>query len=133
VAGICVAAATVAPHVRIFAAEPRGADDAARSLAAGERLPQNAPHTIADGLRTSLGTLTWPIIRDRVERVITVEEDEIVAAMRLVWERAKLPIEASAAVAIAAVLSDEFRAERGLARVGVVLTGGNVDLDALPW
>jgi threonine dehydratase/serine racemase len=123
----------VAPRVRVFAGEPKGADDAARSKAAGQRLPQTDPRTVADGLRTSLGDLTWPIVRDRVERVITVSEEEIIAAMRLLWERAKLMVEPSSAVAFAAVLTDEFRALPGIKRVGIVLSGGNVDLDHLPW
>jgi threonine dehydratase/serine racemase len=133
ISGLCLAAKGLDPSLRGIAAEPAGADDAARSKAAGTRLPQTAPQTIADGLGTSLGELTWPVIRDCVERVVTVEEDEIVAAMRLVWERAKLVIEPSAAVAVAAALSDGFRALDGLERVGVVLSGGNVDLDCLPW
>jgi len=133
VSGICIAARGVAPHVRIFAAEPRGADDAARSKAAGQRLPQTSPNTIADGLRTGLGEITWPIVRDQVERVITVTDIEITVAMRLLWERAKLLVEPSAAVAFAAVLTDEFRSMPGLERVGIVLSGGNVDLDRLPW
>ena len=89
--------------------------------------------TLADGLLASLGERTWPVLRDRVEAVLTVSEEAIAAAMRLAWERAKLLIEPSAAVALAAVLSAEFRARPGLARVGVVLSGGNVDLDRLPW
>jgi threonine dehydratase/serine racemase len=133
VGGICVAVAGLAPGVKVFAAEPSGADDAARSRAAGKLIPQTEPRTIADGLLTSLGELTWPLLRDRVERVVTVSEEEIIAAMRLAWERAKLLIEPSAAVALAAVLSAEFRALPGLARVGVVLSGGNVNLDRLPW
>ena len=100
---------------------------------AGRLIPQSAPDTIADGLRTSLGDLTWPIIRDLVEEVFTVSDSAIIAAMRLAWERAKLLIEPSAAVAVAAVLSDPFRARKGLQRVGVILSGGNVDLDQLPW
>jgi threonine dehydratase/serine racemase len=133
VAGICVAAKGVNASVRIFAAEPRGADDAARSKAAGTLIPQTAPTTIADGLLTSLGQQTWPIIRDQVERVLTVTDEEIVSAMRLTWERAKLLIEPSAAVAVAAVLTEEFRRLEGMRRVGVVLSGGNVSLDHLPW
>jgi threonine dehydratase len=133
ISGICVAAKGIDPGIRIFAAEPLGADDAARSKAAGKLIPQTGPDTIADGLLTSMGELTWPIIRDYVERVVTVSEEEIVAAMRLAWERAKLLIEPSAAVAVAAVLSDTFRAIEGIDRVGVVLSGGNVDLDHLPW
>jgi len=133
ISGICVAAKGIDPGIRIFAAEPLGADDAARSKAAGKLIPQTGPDTIADGLLTSMGELTWPIIRDHVERVVTVSEEEIVAAMRLAWERAKLLIEPSAAVAVAAVLSDTFRATEGIDRAGVVLSGGNVDLDCLPW
>ena len=131
--GTCIAAKGLNPAIRIFAAEPLGADDAARSMAAGRLILQTGPDTIADGLLTSMGDLTWPIIRDHVERVVTVSEGEIVAAMRLAWERAKLLIEPSAAVAIAAVLSDEFKALAGIESVGVVLSGGNVDLDHMPW
>jgi threonine dehydratase len=131
--GVCIAAKALRPGIRIIAAEPAGADDAARSLAAGKIIPQTSPHTIADGLLTSLGELTWPIIRDHVERVITVTDEEIIRAMRLTWERAKLLIEPSAAVAVAAALADEFRALGGIECVGVVLSGGNVNLDKLPW
>jgi threonine dehydratase/serine racemase len=131
-AGTAIAATGLQPGIRVFAAEPAGADDAARSKRAGVRLPQTAPATIADGLRTSVGELTWPVLRDRVEDVVTVSEDEILAALRLAWERAKLLIEPSAAVALAAVLSPRFRGLVGMARVGVILSGGNVDLDRLP-
>jgi threonine dehydratase/serine racemase len=131
--GVAIAAKSLNPRLRIFAGEPLGADDAARSKAAGEFIPQTRPQTIADGLLTSMGDLTWPVIRDQVERVVTVTEDEIVAALRLLWERAKFLVEPSAAVAFAAVLTDEFRRLQGLQHVGVVLSGGNVNLDALPW
>lgn len=131
--GSCIAAKALYPSIRMFAAEPAGADDAARSMAAGTFIPQTAPHTIADGLLTSLGVNTWPIIRDHVERVVTVSDAEIISAMRLAWERAKLLIEPSAAVALAAVLADEFKRQTGIERVGVMLSGGNVDLDHLPW
>jgi threonine dehydratase len=131
--GACLVAAGADPATRVFAAEPLGADDAARSLAAGRLIPQTGPETIADGLLTSLGEVTWAILRRGLDRVLTVSEEEIVAAMRLVWERMKLVIEPSAAVAVAAVLGDEFRALDGLRRVGVILSGGNVDLDRLPW
>jgi threonine dehydratase len=131
--GLAIAASESKPGIRIFGAEPQGADDAARSLAAGHVIPMVEPNTIADGLVTSLGTLTWPVLRDRVESIVTVSEAEIVAAMRLAWERAKLLIEPSAAVALAAVLHVSFRALRKVDRVGVVLSGGNVDLDRLPW
>jgi threonine dehydratase len=132
-AGICIAAKGLNPNLRIFAAEPAGADDAARSKAAGKLIPQTGPKTVADGLLTSLGELTWPLLRDQVEDVITVSEPEIVDAMRRTWERAKLLIEPSSAVAVAAVFTDGFRNLKGLSRVGVVLSGGNVSLDCLPW
>lgn len=132
-AGTCIAAKGKRSDIRIIAAEPAGADDAQRSLAAGKIIPQTGPKTIADGLLTSLGENTWPIIRDHVERVVTVSDDAIIAAMRLAWERAKLLIEPSAAVPLAAVLSDEFKQLAGLERIGIVLSGGNVDLDRLPW
>ncbi len=131
--GFCVASQGVRPSIRVFGAEPLGADDAARSKAAGKWLPQTGPATIADGLLTSLGQLTWPIVRDRVEAVFTVTEAEIVAAMRLVWERMKLVIEPSAAVGVAVVLGEPFRSLRGIGSVGVVLCGGNLDLDRRYW
>jgi threonine dehydratase/serine racemase len=133
ISGIAIAGKGINPAIRVFAAEPLGADDAARSKAAGKLIPQTGPKTIADGLLTSLGDLTWPVIRDLVERVITVREEEIIAAMRLLWERAKLLVEPSAAVPAAAVLTDEFKSVPGLRRVGIVLSGGNVNLDKLPW
>jgi threonine dehydratase len=132
-AGVAIAARAVRPGLRVFAAEPANADDAARSKAGGKLFPQTGARTIADGLLTSLGELTWPVLRDLVECVITVREEEIAQAMRLAWERAKLLIEPSAAVALAAVLTSEFRALTNLSRVAVVLSGGNVDLDRLPW
>ncbi|MGB0717413.1 MAG: pyridoxal-phosphate dependent enzyme [Phycisphaerae bacterium] len=131
--GMCIAAKAIQPDIRIFAAEPSGADDAARSFAAGELIPQTGPRTIADGLLTSLGDLTWPIIRDHIETVITVDDTQIIAAMKLVWERMKLVIEPSAATTVAAVLSEEFMQRDGMPRVGVVLSGGNADLGNLPW
>jgi threonine dehydratase len=131
--GICIAARGLSPEIRLFAAEPEGADDAARSFAAGEFVPQTGPNTIADGLLTSLGELTWPIVRDHLECIVTVDEAAIIEAMRLVWSRMKTVIEPSAAVPVAAVISEDFRELPGLERLGVVLSGGNVDLDCLPW
>jgi threonine dehydratase/serine racemase len=132
-AGCCVAARGILPGIRVFGAEPLGADDAARSMAAGTWVPQTAPNTIADGLLTSLGQLTWPIIRDCVEGIITVSEDQIRTSMRFVWERMKLVIEPSGAVAVAAVLSEAFQKLSGVGRVGIVVSGGNVSLDKLYW
>lgn len=126
--GTCLTLRALAPNVKIIGAEPAGADDAARSFAAGELIPLTAPNTIADGLVTSLGQLTWPIIRDHVETIVTVSEEEIRNALRLAWERAKLLIEPSSAVALAAVLSESFRRRPAMTRIGVMLTGGNVDI-----
>ena len=131
--GSCLAARGKSSSIQLFAAEPKGADDAARSLAAGELIPQTNPLTIADGLLTSLGELTWPIIRDHVDDIITVEEEEIVGAMRLLWERAKLLVEPSAATSLAATLNDSFRQQCSGSRIGIILSGGNTNLDALPW
>ncbi|MBL8795976.1 MAG: pyridoxal-phosphate dependent enzyme [Planctomycetia bacterium] len=131
--GTALAARELKATLRVIAAEPQGADDAARSKAAGQLIPQTAPKTIADGLLTSLGDLTWPVLRDCVERVVTVSEEEIEQAMRLLWERAKLLVEPSAAVALAAVLSAEFKVLDGIQRVGIILSGGNANLDRLPW
>ncbi|MCB9125827.1 MAG: pyridoxal-phosphate dependent enzyme [Caldilineaceae bacterium] len=129
--GTAIAARAVAPQIRVIAAEPAGADDAFRSLAARHIIPSVQPQTIADGLLTSLGDLTFPIIRDHVEQIVTVSEPAIVAAMKFVWERAKLVVEPSGVVPIAA-LWEEAIDLRGL-RVGVILSGGNVGLEHLPW
>ena len=129
--GTAIAARAVAPQIRVIAAEPAGADDAFRSLAARHIIPSVQPQTIADGLLTSLGDLTFPIIREHVEQIVTVSEAAIVAAMKFVWERAKLVVEPSGVVPIAA-LWEEAIDLRGL-RVGVILSGGNVDLEHLPW
>jgi threonine dehydratase len=131
--GTCIAASGLASPLRVFAAEPLGADDAARSFAAGVLIPQTGPNTIADGLLTSLGELTWPIIRDHVEQIFTVSDEQIVAAMRLLWERAKLLIEPSSAVVLAAVLDERFRKVNGVESLGLILSGGNVSLDRLPF
>ncbi|MEO1172554.1 MAG: pyridoxal-phosphate dependent enzyme [Myxococcota bacterium] len=130
--GIATAVGALAPGVRIIAAEPADADDTYRSFVSGERQSQPPNQTVADGLRTSVGELTWPIIKQHVERVVTVSEDAIIQNTRAVWERCKLLIEPSAAVGVAAAQTEEVR-ELGLERVAVILCGGNVDLDRLPW
>lgn len=130
--GYCVAVKGTKPAVKVFGAEPTNADDAARSMATGERQPPVPPNSIADGLLTNLGELTWPIIREHVSHVFTVTEAEIASAMRLVWERMKLVIEPSAAVSVAVVLGEAFKATNAK-RVGVVMSGGNVSLDKLYW
>jgi threonine dehydratase len=129
--GTALAARYLSPATRVVAAEPAGADDACRSLREGRIVPSLDPRTVADGLRTSLGQLTFSILRALLAEVVTVSEEAIVAAMRLVWERMKILIEPSAAVPVAALLEGGLEA-RGL-RVGVILSGGNLDLDALPW
>ncbi|WP_437291651.1 pyridoxal-phosphate dependent enzyme [Sorangium sp. So ce406] len=116
-------------RARTIGAEPEAADDAARSLREGKILPSNDPTTIADGLRSSLGELTFAVLRAQGVEIVTVSEAEIVKAMRVVWERMKLLIEPSAAVPAAAVL---LRKVQG-ARIGVILSGGNVELSALPF
>lgn len=133
ISGTAVAVRGRRPEARVFGAEPENADDAARGKAAGVWQDQAPPKTVADGLMTTLGTLTWPIVRDLVDAVFTVEESDIIATTRLFWERTKLVIEPSSAVPVAAVLSPTFRALPGLSRVGVILSGGNVDLARLPW
>ena len=133
ISGTCVVVDALSPSTRVFAGEPFGADDASQSKQAGVLIPQTSPNTIADGLRTSLGELTWPYVRDYVEDVVVVDEDQIVHAMRLLWERAKLLVEPSASVALAAVLDDRFRQIKRFNKIGVILSGGNVDLNHLPW
>jgi len=133
VSGIALALHELAPEVTIYGAEPLGADDAARSKAAGKFIPQTAPDTIADGLKTSLGERTWPVIRDLLRDIIVVDDEAIEVAMRLVWERMKIVIEPSAACGVAAALSEGFQSERQGKHIAIVLSGGNVDLDQLPW
>lgn len=129
--GTALAAAYFAPGTRVFGAEPSGADDAARSLASGRIEPSVEPRTIADGLLTSLGEHTFAVIRRRVEAIVTVDDEAIVEAMRRVWERMKIVIEPSAAVPLAALLAG--RLDLAGKRVGMIVSGGNVDLERLPW
>ena len=126
--GTSIATRALYPDTRIFGAEPEGADDAARSLEAGELLLQTGPDTICDGLLTSMGEHTWPIIRDHLEEIITVSDEEVVEAMRLILKHLGMVVEPSGAASLAAVLKPEFRALEGrMDRVGVILSGGNVD------
>ena len=129
--GTALAAAALRPGIRILAGEPEGADDAFRSLKAGEILPMITPRTIADGLKTSLGTLTFPIIRKFVSAIVTVSDEDIITAMRCVWERLKIVVEPSGVVPFAALMTkrDEFPGKK----IGIIFSGGNVDLDCLPW
>ncbi len=129
--GSSIAVTESAGDAKVWGCEPAGADDAFRSLELGAIQPSIDPDTIADGLLTSLGEHTFAIIRDRVAGIVTVSEAAIVDAMRLVWERMKIVIEPSAAVPVAVLL--ERRNAIDASRIGVVLSGGNVDLARLPW
>ena len=131
--GTCVTTRSLLPEAKLFGAEPTGADDAYRSLKEGKIIPQTNPNTICDGLLTSLGEYTWNILKDHLEAIYTVTDDEVINAMRLVWERMKIIIEPSSATAIAVALKSEFRALEGLEKVGIILTGGNVELSKLPF
>jgi threonine dehydratase len=129
--GTALTVAALAPGCRVIAAEPAAADDAWRSLRAGRIVPSGDPQTVCDGLRTSLGELTFAIIRRHVAEILTVGEAEIIAAMRVMWERMKVLVEPSSAVPLAALLAHPDRCA-GL-RVGIIVSGGNVDLERLPW
>ena len=131
VSGTCLTLSSIAPQVKIYGAEPLQADDAARSLHAGHIIADDAPVTVADGLKVPLKELTWHFVSRHVSDILTATEQEIVDAMRLTWARMKIIIEPSCAVPLAVILKnpEAFRGKR----VGVVLTGGNVDLDKLPW
>jgi len=129
--GTSIAAKGLKPSIRVIAAEPEMADDAFRSVKEGKIIPSNNPKTLADGLLTSLGTLTFPIIQQNVEQIVTVSEQGIIDSMKFIWERAKIIIEPSAATVVA-VLWEKKIDLSGL-KVGVILSGGNVDLKKLPW
>jgi threonine dehydratase len=131
VGGSAIVARELAPGARVFGAEPEGAADAFESLRRGERVQELVPHTICDGLRGLIGEINFDLLRKYDVTVLTVADSDTIAAMRLVFERMKLVVEPSSAIALAAVLRHhEHFAGR---RVGVILSGGNVDLDALPW
>ena len=131
ISGTAIAARDAVPGIRVVACEPEQADDAHRSFREGRRITIDSPETIADGLRASIGERNFRIVKALVDDVVTVSESSIVKAMRLIWERLRIVIEPSAAVPVAALLERKLRLEGG--RAGVILTGGNVDLDSLPW
>ncbi|KAJ3680514.1 hypothetical protein LUZ60_016792 [Juncus effusus] len=134
ISGISLAAKAINPNIRILAAEPIGADDAYQSKMLNKIVTLKNVNTIADGLRASLGDKTWPVVRDLVDDIITVTDDEIIKAMRLCYEVLKVAVEPSGAVGLAVALSDKFRESEGWAksgRMGIVLSGGNVDLNVL--
>ena len=129
--GTALSAFYFSPGTTVVAAEPEMADDAFRSFTSGSFVPSVNPMTIADGLRTSLGSLTFPIIRKHVGSIVTVNEDAIVRAMKFIWERMKIIVETSSAVPFAAIMENRINVEGK--RVGLIISGGNVDLDNLPW
>ena len=119
------------PQTRVIAAEPMGADDAYRSFHAGRLIPSENPRTIADGLLTSLGDKTFPIVSEFVDDIVTVSEEGVIEAMRCIWERMKIVVEPSAVVPLGALLTG--RLDAGSKRIGIILSGGNVDLGRLAW
>jgi len=131
ISGTCLTLSTLAPEVEIYAAEPEQADDAARSFRAGYIIADDAPKTIADGLLVPLKDLTWHFVSTHVTDILTASEEEIVDAMKLTWKHLRVVMEPSSAVPLATILKnrDRFAGKR----VGVIITGGNVDLDKLPW
>lgn len=129
--GTAVATRALRPKARVLGAEPLGADDAWRSLQAGRITPVGRPDTVADGLRATIGSLTFAVLRAEIDAVLRVDDAAILDAMRRVWEQMKILIEPSAAVPVAAVLASP--AEVRGKRVGIILSGGNVDLDHLSW
>ncbi|NQU56046.1 MAG: pyridoxal-phosphate dependent enzyme [Rhodospirillales bacterium] len=131
ISGTCLSLSNVSPSTKIYAAEPKNADDVYRSFHAGEIIEDDAPDTIADGLKVSMRPRTWHFVSKYVSDVLLVSEQEIIDAMYLIWQRMKIVVEPSSAVALASIIKNkELFAGK---RVGVILTGGNVDLKKLPW
>ena len=131
VSGTCLTLSEIAPDVEIYAAEPEQADDAYRSFKAGHIIADDAPQTVADGLKVPLKERTWHFVSNHVTDILLASEEEIVDAMRLTWQRMKIVMEPSCAVPLATILKN--RETFAGKRVGVIVTGGNVDLDKLPW
>ncbi|WP_170965063.1 MULTISPECIES: beta-hydroxyaspartate dehydratase BhcB [unclassified Rhizobium] len=131
VSGTCLTLTNLAPRVKIYAAEPEQADDAYRSFKAGHIIADDAPNTVADGLKVPLKELTWHFVKNNVSDILTASETDIIDAMKLIWKRMKIVMEPSSAVPLAAILKNKhlFSGKR----IGVIVTGGNVDLDTLPW
>ncbi|KAJ8766156.1 hypothetical protein K2173_021673 [Erythroxylum novogranatense] len=134
ISGVTLAAKSINPLLRVLAAEPKGANDAAQSKAAGRIVKLRETNTVADGLRAFLGDLTWPVVRDLVEDVIVVDDEEIIDAMKLIYEILKVAVEPSGAIGLAAVLSDRFKknpAWKDCNNIGIIISGGNLDLEVL--
>lgn len=131
ISGTCLTLATLAPQTRVYAAEPEQADDAYRSFKAGRLIADDAPVTVADGLKVPLKELTWHFVQRHVADICTATEKEIVDAMKLAWKHLRVVLEPSSAVPLAVILKNKQRFAGH--RLGVIVTGGNVDLDTLPW
>lgn len=131
ISGSCLTLSDISPDTKVYAAEPLNADDACRSLKAGHIIADDAPQTVADGLKVPLKELTWHFVSNHVEDILLATEQEIIDAMYLTWQRMKIVIEPSCAVPLAVILKK--RAVFEGKRVGVIITGGNVDLNKLPW
>jgi threonine dehydratase len=131
VSGTCLTLSNLLPKAKIYAAEPEQADDAYRSFKAGRIIADDAPNTVADGLKVPLKDLTWHFVKSNVSDILTASDPEIIDAMKLIWKRMKIVMEPSSAVPLATILKNKhlFAGKR----VGVIVTGGNVDLDTLPW
>ncbi len=129
--GTSIAAKAIKNDIKVYGAEPENADDAYRSFKSGVLIPAGKPNTIADGLLTSLSPLTFQIIKENVDDILTVPEKTIIEAMRMVWERMKIIIEPSAAVPLAAIIENKYRFKGK--KVGIIVSGGNVDLTSLPF
>jgi len=131
ISGTCLTLSTMAPETRIIAAEPEQADDAYRSFKAGYIIADDAPKTIADGLLVPLKDLTWHFVSNYVSEIYTASDAEIVGAMKLIWKHLRIVMEPSSAVPLATILKkpNAFKGKR----IGLIITGGNVDLDRLPW
>lgn len=129
--GTALAVKSMNPNIEVIGTEPKEADDAYRSFKEGKLFPAYSTNTIADGLRTSLGELPFQIIKKHVDDILTVDEDSIISAMRFIWERMNMIIEPSCAVPVAALFNNPERFKGK--KVGIIITGGNVDLDNLPW
>ncbi|MGB0797778.1 MAG: beta-hydroxyaspartate dehydratase BhcB [Planktomarina sp.] len=131
ISGTCLTLSNLAPETKVIAAEPEQADDAYRSFKAGYIIADDAPKTIADGLLVPLKDLTWHFVSNHVSEMFTASEEEIIDAMKLIWKHLRIVMEPSSAVPMATILKNkEYFAGK---RVGIVITGGNVDLDGLPW
>lgn len=130
--GTAIAATGFNPDVKVIGCEPEIADDAYLSLKTGELQPSKNTQTVADGLRTGLGELTFACLQEHLHSIVTVSEEEIISAMRYIWERMNIIIEASCAVPVAALFNDKIENASGK-NIGIIITGGNVDLDHLPW